>query len=216
MTAMTNAARHISRKERERLARRQEIIAAARQVFASRGFEQATLDEIAELAEFGKGTLYNYFESKEALFLATFEDSFDRYQAAVVAASEAEEGCVEKLRAYLQAAIQYFNDNRSFYNILIAERGKMTGQLSDDIKQAILQKGEEQTSYVAEVLREGISEGALRPLDPDVLANALLGLLRAFLFCALVESRPPVSNELTETILDLFLHGAAKATSREA
>ncbi len=199
----------LSRKEREKLMRRQEIINAARQVFATRGFEHATLDEIAELAEFGKGTLYNYFENKETLFLSTFEDSFDRYQSAVIAATDAVEGCLEKLRAYVRAAVDYFNENRNFYNILIAERSKITGQLSNDIKEAILQKGEEQTAYLAGLLSEGVAAGVLRPVDAETMANALLGLLRTFLFCALVECRQPVSKDLTETILDLFLHGVA-------
>ncbi|NNE70602.1 MAG: helix-turn-helix transcriptional regulator, partial [Rhodothermales bacterium] len=48
-----------SRRERERLARRREILDAARTVFAERGFVGATLEEIASRAEFGKGTLYN-------------------------------------------------------------------------------------------------------------------------------------------------------------
>lgn len=69
--------RHISRKERERLLRRSEIISAAREVFALRGFAEATLDEIAERAEFGKGTLYNYFENKEELFEAVIVNSYE-------------------------------------------------------------------------------------------------------------------------------------------
>ena len=60
-----------SRKERERAMRRNEIVIAACDVFASRGFNDATLEEIAEKAEFGKGTLYNYFDSKELLFHRT-------------------------------------------------------------------------------------------------------------------------------------------------
>lgn len=203
---------HLPRKERERQARRQEIIAAARQVFAAKGFENAKLEEIAELAEYGKGTLYNYFENKEALFLATFEDSFDRYQSRVIAASESTDGFIARLQAYLRAAVAYFNENRSFYNILVVERSKLTGRLSDDIKEAMLQKGKEQTAHLARLLQEGVDAGVLRPLDPEVMANALLGLLRTFMFCALVERGQEIKSELADTTLDLFLHGVAKPT----
>jgi AcrR family transcriptional regulator len=48
-----------SRRERERLARRREILEAARKVFAARGYEGSTLDEVAREAEFAKGTLYS-------------------------------------------------------------------------------------------------------------------------------------------------------------
>ena len=66
-----------SRRDRERLARRQAMLDAAIAVFAERGFAAATMDEIAERAEFGKGTLYNYFADKQALLLAAFEEVYD-------------------------------------------------------------------------------------------------------------------------------------------
>jgi AcrR family transcriptional regulator len=61
---------NLSRKERERLMRRQAMLEAARAVFAEKGYANATLEEIAQRAEFGKGTLYNYFPGgKDELFL---------------------------------------------------------------------------------------------------------------------------------------------------
>ncbi len=60
------------RKEREKLQRRMDIIDAAEKVFFSRGFESATMDEIAGKAELSKGTLYLYFKSKEDLQFAIF------------------------------------------------------------------------------------------------------------------------------------------------
>jgi len=59
-----------TRRERERDRRRNEIIDAASRVFAARGYSVATMDAIASEAELSKGTLYLYFENKEALFLA--------------------------------------------------------------------------------------------------------------------------------------------------
>ena len=55
------------RREREREERRTQILDAAQQVFFERGFEAATMDEVAEAAQLGKGTLYNYFRTKEEL-----------------------------------------------------------------------------------------------------------------------------------------------------
>lgn len=52
------------------------MIAAARTMFARIGFAQTKLEDVADLAEFGKGTLYNYFPNKEALFASVLEDTF--------------------------------------------------------------------------------------------------------------------------------------------
>ncbi len=66
-----------ARKLRERLLRREEILRAATRVFATKGYSQATLDEIADEAEFGKVTLYNYFQNKEELFYAVVVEGLD-------------------------------------------------------------------------------------------------------------------------------------------
>lgn len=60
----------ISRRERERRERRSCILDAAEAVFMSKGFDQATMDDIATAAELSKGTLYLYFRSKDDLFSA--------------------------------------------------------------------------------------------------------------------------------------------------
>ena len=56
--------------------RRQEMIDAARTIFAQKGYAETTLEDVAELAEFGKGTLYNYFPNKEALFSSVLKHAF--------------------------------------------------------------------------------------------------------------------------------------------
>jgi len=61
------------RKEREKENRRNEILDAAEKVFFSKGMEASTMDEVAEVAELSKGTLYLYFRSKEDIRFAIFQ-----------------------------------------------------------------------------------------------------------------------------------------------
>ena len=58
------------RKEREKEQKQNDIIDAAEKVIFSKGLEAATMDEIAEVAEFSKGTIYIYFKNKEDLYFA--------------------------------------------------------------------------------------------------------------------------------------------------
>ncbi|HEY5583640.1 MAG TPA: TetR/AcrR family transcriptional regulator [Ruminiclostridium sp.] len=58
----------ITRKDKERLARKNEIIKAAERIFVQKGFENSTMDDIAKEAEFTKKTIYTYFKSKEELY----------------------------------------------------------------------------------------------------------------------------------------------------
>ena len=60
----------VTRKERETKLRVQIILEAAEKLFLTKGYENTTMDEIADESEFSKGTLYNYFKSKDELYLA--------------------------------------------------------------------------------------------------------------------------------------------------
>jgi AcrR family transcriptional regulator len=66
-----------TRKERQRERHRNEIVVAAERLFLSQGYENTTMKEIAKSAEFAKGTLYNYFESKEDLYLSIGTNAYE-------------------------------------------------------------------------------------------------------------------------------------------
>ena len=66
-----------SRKERETELRQKIILEAAENLFLSEGYDGTTMDQIAEESEFSKGTLYNYFKSKEELYLAIGVKAYD-------------------------------------------------------------------------------------------------------------------------------------------
>lgn len=66
-----------SRRERKKEETRRAILAAAAELFSKRGYDQASIDEIAEAADVAKRTLYNNFESKEQIVLALRFQSFE-------------------------------------------------------------------------------------------------------------------------------------------
>lgn len=67
----------MSRKERETQLRRNIIIEAAEKFFLNQGYDNTSMDEIAHASEFSKGTLYNYFNSKEDLYLAIAKKAYE-------------------------------------------------------------------------------------------------------------------------------------------
>ena len=69
--------------ERRRQQTREYLLHAAAQVFAERGFHEATIDEVASAAGFTKGAVYSNFKNKEDLFLALLEDAYARDTAAI-------------------------------------------------------------------------------------------------------------------------------------
>src|SRR5215471_8716970 len=75
------AVRKASRRERKKEAARAQIIANAVELFSTHGIDAVTVDQIAEAADVGKGTVYNYFQAKEDIVVAFIVDLERRVQA---------------------------------------------------------------------------------------------------------------------------------------
>ena len=71
------------RQLEERKMRQERILTGALEVFKSKGFDGATMDEIAQKSDFGKATLYYYFHSKEEVFAAILEDGWQKLWASL-------------------------------------------------------------------------------------------------------------------------------------
>src|SRR5512135_2087611 len=102
------------RTKREVLAefRHEEILEAARRVFAQKGFRDTSVDEIAQAAGVAKGTVYLYYSSKEAIYTAALEDGLRRLIDDVRARMGAAAGLREKIRAFVATKLAHFDQHR--------------------------------------------------------------------------------------------------------
>lgn len=106
MPSRRNTARALPPEAKRRL-----IFSAAREVILARGFDGAKMEEIAARAGVGKGTLYNFFDSKEALFLSLVVESFGHFRDLVDAQADPIEDPWEQLAvAWRVLMLQVFPD----------------------------------------------------------------------------------------------------------
>src|ERR1019366_2412447 len=84
-----------------------EILEAARSVFARKGFNAATVDDIAEAAGLAKGTVYIYFPSKRDVYLATLRQGLEALQEEVRRSMDAEPDVAGKVRAFIRTRLEY-------------------------------------------------------------------------------------------------------------
>jgi len=96
------------------------ILEAALSVFRARGFEKATMREIAAEAGVAVGAAYYYFDSKEALVMAFYERSQREMQAEIVAALDHAKTLDARLRAIISRKFSYFAPNRRLLSALTA------------------------------------------------------------------------------------------------
>lgn len=157
------------RWRRRKDARPQEIVAAAMEVFAERGFAAARLEEVATRAGLSKGTLYLYFPSKEDLFKAVIRTAIlPNLQQAEALVSTAGSPCFPLLERLLRMIARLIETTRMAIipRLVIAEAGNFP-ELAAFYHREVIRRG---FGVLAALLRRGIESGEFRPvaIDPGV------------------------------------------------
>jgi AcrR family transcriptional regulator len=99
------------RRERKKNRTRQELIEAATKLFASRGFDETTTEDIAEAADVSQRTFFRHFSSKEAVLYGDMDELLSRYRA-ILEGRPAGEPLVESVRASVLALADDYDDQR--------------------------------------------------------------------------------------------------------
>lgn len=155
------------------------MLRAARSVFAEKGYARATLDEIAERAEFGKGTLYNYFAGgKEAILFAVFDEICDDVCGII---RDVFEGVREHdrplraaFRAFVEAYAAFFREQPDLFMIIVKEKHLMA--FSEDAARVrfFRSKQERMVDTLVPALEAAMERGEIQPLPPHAVAHLLL------------------------------------------
>ena len=198
----------LSRREREKLRQRQDILAAALELFSMRGFHNVSMNEIAEKAEFAVGTLYKFFKSKEDIYGSILIDSVEDAHNALSETLVQGHDEIEKLRNYVKTAIRMFKRNAPAIRLYLAETRGTGCSLKAGMDDAILRKFEDLRQTLAEVFESGIQNKIFAEIDePYHLAVALEGMLHGFLFVWLEKTEEEPFPYDVDKILNIVLKG---------
>ena len=203
------------RKEREKQARREAIMASAREFFFAKGFTATTMDEIAHKAELSKGALYLYFASKEELYVSVMSEGlailFDRIEEAFKLDLPPD----QMIRKFGEVRYRYYLDYREYYRIFFfLEHKDVAQQLPRELIQDSLEKGMRNFQRLIEVIQKGIDQGIFAPVDPRKAAVAFLGATNGVLFLFEEElSKEIIGMDVEQLIfytIDLFIEALKK------
>jgi AcrR family transcriptional regulator len=158
------------RKEREREARRESILDAAGRVFAMKGFHAATLDEIADQAELGKGTLYNYYDDKQDIFVSLVERAYDEVQARVDKVVDEATGLTDFVSRLLDMSVELLTKHQYLFKTLAAG-AELAAPVRIEILNALHGHFARAESQVAEALGKFITPA---PSGDELLVGARL------------------------------------------
>jgi TetR/AcrR family transcriptional regulator, repressor of fatR-cypB operon len=158
------------------------MLSAARTVFAEKGFGGATLEEIAVLAEFGKGTLYNYFPGgKDEILFAVFDELYDDLEQIIrdsfpeVGPSRWKTETRERFSKYIAGCFEYFEARYELFLILTKEAHRMCFSENTERLHYFLAQRSRITDAIASQVDRAIQAGAMRPLPPHAVAHMIFG-----------------------------------------
>jgi AcrR family transcriptional regulator len=191
--------------EEDKQQRRDEILAAAKGVFASKGYHDTTIADVARGAELSYGAVYWYFESKDELFHALMGVEEERLRAAIATAATAggrrEVG--EVLRDAVRATFEFFDEDPDSTRLIFREPSSMGsgferhlfgifGRFIDDM-QALVERAQEL--------------GYVRPAPARMVAITCAGLIGQVAMRRLAFDDAMTASEAADFTVDLFLDG---------
>jgi len=156
------------RKEREKEQKQNAIIDAAEKVIFSKGLEAATMEEIADVAEFSKGTIYLYFRNKEDLYFAIHSRGIQLLHQMFEKAIKNIEKAIDQVLAVGRAYYEFSKVHADYYKAMVyydCHPGKADSD-SPFAEQCNLE-GEQVLKFLAMMIQRGIDDKTIRPdLDP--------------------------------------------------
>jgi AcrR family transcriptional regulator len=190
-------------KDRKRAAAEQSLLDAA-EVELADGFAKASMQSIAARAGVAVGTLYNYFDDKDALVRALLDARRKAIANELDALEDTPGSFEQRLRATVQCIFGFFEAHRAFLRIsLHADQSVMTRRRSSSTVLA---------DRLRKLIDQGIAEGAIRPAAAPLAAEAFASMIKSILFVRVDDKGSFV--DLVDGCVDIVLHGIARDAPR--
>lgn len=169
-----------AKRRRRKEARPSELTAAALELFVAKGFAATRLDEVAARAGVSKGTLYLYFDSKEALFKAVIREGIMPIvdSAEALAATHSGSG-FELLAAILLGWWEKVGNSRlsGIPKLMVAEAQNFP-DVATFYYENVIRRGR---ALIASTLHKGMEQGEFRQMDVDTCIDVVIGPLMTLL-----------------------------------
>ncbi|WP_061035296.1 MULTISPECIES: TetR/AcrR family transcriptional regulator [Vibrio] len=191
--------------EKKRLA----LIEAAQQEFIEHGYSSANMDRVCERAATSKRTLYRHFESKDVLFIESIQSVLETQRARLQLTYRQDVDIESQLRDYLYSKLDSMYED---FGLPLAKMVISEFMRTPDLAENYLHQLQRQDELLQAWFAEAIADGKFKPLDPAMMSNMLMCLLKGnFLWPQLVANQDVPNEEqrkeTVESILTLFFNG---------
>ncbi|HEY1555202.1 MAG TPA: TetR/AcrR family transcriptional regulator [Kofleriaceae bacterium] len=186
--------------------RRQQIIDAAKRVFADAGYHGASINSIIERAQIARGTFYLYFESKAAVFDSILDHAMTDLRARIhridVVSKDVPAPQVQ-LRAQVVATLEYIVRDRALAMLLLSAGHTPDVEAAERLDQFFA----EVRDLLRRAFESGMEIGLVRKVEAPLAAAAMLGMIRGVVEQLVTQPNPPATEHVVDEMLVLALRG---------
>lgn len=200
--------KELTRKEKEKIFKRSEIMEAACSIFSEKGFRDTTLDEIATTAEFGKGTIYNYFDNKEDIYSAIIHDVSNNLSNIFKEADSVSTDVKDFITNYTRLLFKYCFSNKDAFIIYVREIVHFTTDIFISDRTIINERHEDVKNLLIKKFESGMRKKEFKRFDPVKLTLLFEHLIFPFILCQINCSEGEIDQEKEmEFLLSIFFNG---------
>ena len=171
------------------------LLDVAAKRFASAGYRQTTLEDIARHAGVAKASMYRYFENKQELLAKIFLKVAGTFTLGLQPLLTATVPPEEKLRRAIQHLLRTIGENVALFTVFYGEEA----DLPDRLRTEVVEARQRVAAGLENILHEGIARGVFRELDVKLTAYAILGM------CAWIHKWYSTSGERLDDIAAVFV-----------
>ncbi len=193
-------------------ARPEEVLDAALDLFIERGFEATRVDDIANRAGISKGAVYLYFQSKRAILEGLIQRAVSPIAENVAGLGTSFEGDPRHLLSMVLKMVgQQLADPHTFkIPKLVLREAIIDPEIAETYRKAVLDKV---IPVMVALIRKGIADGYLRPVDPELTVRSIVGPIMLHLMMSEVFGLQPseglAMDRLVDNHLDILINGVS-------
>jgi len=184
--------------------RQKQILDAAAKVFSTKGFARTQVDEIANLAGLGKGTVYRYFKDKKNLFFSVADRGIENLKDFVLEAMAKEKGPVEKIKRAIETYLKFFNEHSDLIRIFIHEQSEFQNR----IQKRYYKHYYEHLNKIEEIFKEAQDLGLVKKMiNPRLAIAVLTDMLNSFIYTWHLTGKKYSLSKGFSVITDIYFTG---------
>lgn len=190
-------------KATARPAAKDRILDAALDVFSDKGFHLATVDEIAERAGVGKGTLYRYFPNKEGLFNELVRLQLEDLEMQAGKVLDGHDDVLTMISKYVRVYFEFFDRNQRLYHLIARE----SLEVGDQVQDLYFKKVMRRIPVLKLKIHEATQKGLFKDVDFQTVFYGVMGFIHGVIQKWLARDCSYSLMDELPTVLDILFYG---------